>query len=273
MKIGVVGKGGTGKTSISALLAQACAQRGQRVVAIDTDSNPNLALSLGLSTADVDAAPLLPRSLVVGVGDGQAAPADLLADYGVATPAGVTLLQTMWVDEAAGGCMCGSHASVRSLLGAALEDEVDVAVVDMEAGLEHLARSGGTLAYADVLLTVMEPTRKAAVTAARTRDLAVELDIPRVYAVGNKAREGDDAFFAEACAAEGLDLAGVVPFDRDVAAADQLGGLLGPDQAAAARHAVGELVARVCSPAEERAALQRMRDRIDDRIGELERSR
>lgn len=272
MKIGVVGKGGTGKTSTSALLAQACMAQGKSVVAVDTDSNPNLALSLGLDAAAVDAAPLLPRSLAVGAGDGQMSAADLLARYGVATPAGVTLLQTMWVDEAAGGCMCGSHASVRSLLGAAIEDEVDIAVVDMEAGLEHLSRSGGTLAYADVLLTVMEPTRKAVLTAGRTRDLADELGIPRVYAVGNKAREGDESFFAEISEAYGLRLAGVVPYDADVVASDQGSGLLGADQAIGARKAIDDILAVVCSPDEERAALQRMRDRLDHRIGELQQS-
>ena len=66
MKIGVVGKGGVGKTTVSALLARAFAERGLRVVAVDTDSNPNLGLSLGLSAAATEAVPVLPRSIVVG---------------------------------------------------------------------------------------------------------------------------------------------------------------------------------------------------------------
>ncbi|HEX2275138.1 MAG TPA: AAA family ATPase, partial [Acidimicrobiales bacterium] len=63
MKLGIVGKGGVGKTTISALIAQTYAQRGKRVLAIDTDSNPNLALSLGLDAGQADEVPLLPRSL------------------------------------------------------------------------------------------------------------------------------------------------------------------------------------------------------------------
>ena len=54
---------------------------------------------------------------------------------------------------------------MRSILAAAIEEEADVTLVDMEAGLEHLSRSGGTLAYADVLLVVMEPSRKSILTA------------------------------------------------------------------------------------------------------------
>jgi len=49
LKVGVVGKGGVGKTTVSGLLARAYAEQGLRVVAIDTDSNPNLGLSLGLT--------------------------------------------------------------------------------------------------------------------------------------------------------------------------------------------------------------------------------
>ncbi len=178
MKLGVVGKGGTGKTTLSALVALvalAYVAGGRRVLAVDTDSNPNLALSLGLDETAAESAPLVPRSLVVGPGPGGLTPAQLVAEYGLPTPAGVTLLHAMRVDQAGAGCTCASHASVRSLLGAAVEDEVDLALVDMEAGLEHLSRSGATLAHADVLLMVMEPTLKSVLTAARTMALAEEL--------------------------------------------------------------------------------------------------
>ena len=82
---------------------------------------------------------------------------------------------------------------MRSILGAAIDEQADVTLVDMEAGLEHLSRSGGTLAYADVLLVVMEPSRKSILTAGRTIQLADELGLHRVYGVGNKATLPDDA--------------------------------------------------------------------------------
>ena len=103
MKVGVVGKGGTGKTTISALLAQAYARRGRRVLAIDTDSNPNLALNLGLDAAGADQVPVLPRSLATGSGPGLLTPAQLLLVYGRPTPAQVTVLQAMQVSAAGGG--------------------------------------------------------------------------------------------------------------------------------------------------------------------------
>ncbi len=103
MKLGIVGKGGVGKTTISALIAQEYAARGKRVLAIDTDSNPNLAYSLGLDAQQADDVPLLPRSLVVGGGDGAMTPADLVREYGAVTPASVTLLHAMRITQAGAG--------------------------------------------------------------------------------------------------------------------------------------------------------------------------
>jgi CO dehydrogenase maturation factor len=219
MKLGVVGKGGVGKTTLAGLLARTYADRGRRVVAIDTDSNPNLGLSLGLSLSETEAVPSLPRKLMTGDGNGDAV-ADLLDGYATATPAGPTLLSAIEVNKAAAGCNCGGHATVRNLLSAGLA-EADVTIVDMEAGLEHLSRSGGTLAYADVLLVVCEPSRKSVVTAERTATLADELGIPHVLAVGNKVRgREDEEFLRSAIAAVGLQLVAVLPHEASITAAD-----------------------------------------------------
>jgi CO dehydrogenase maturation factor len=241
VKIGIVGKGGVGKTTVTALLARSYAADGARVLAIDTDSNPNLGVSLGLSVADMEAVPVLPRAVIVGTG-GDRTPDELVRDYGRDTPAGVSLLSAIKVNEAGAGCMCGGHATVRSLLGTALEEQADVAIVDMEAGLEHLSRSGGTLAHADVLVVVMEPTRKSVLTASRTVVLAEELGIPRTVAVGNKARDDSDAeFFRVACAEYGVPLAGVLPHDAAVVAADMAGGIVDAQQGAAVLREVAAL--------------------------------
>jgi CO dehydrogenase maturation factor len=132
---------------------------------------------------------------------------------------------------------------VRSILGAAIDSEADITLVDMEAGLEHLSRSGGTLAYADVLLVVMEPSRKSILTAGRTIILAAELGIPRVYGVGNKAQLPDDVeFFTSVCGEYDVPLAGIVPADPDVAEADRRGELLLPSQGEPVRQAVVRIV-------------------------------
>jgi len=167
---------------------------------------------------------------------------------------------------------------VRSLLGAAIEEEADVTLVDMEAGLEHLSRSGGTLAYADVLLMVMEPSRKSILTAGRTIALARELGIPLVYGVGNKAVLPDDEeFFRSVCAEYAVPLAGIIPHDPDVVESDRSGRVLGPDDAVAVRRAVEDIVdfidkamAGEGEGQAEREALLRERERVDQRLAELQ---
>jgi CO dehydrogenase maturation factor len=64
MKLVVAGKGGSGKTSISGTLARVLARDGHRVLAIDADSNPNLALTLGIPADEMAEMPTLPRGLL-----------------------------------------------------------------------------------------------------------------------------------------------------------------------------------------------------------------
>ena len=264
MRIGVVGKGGVGKTTVAALLSRVLAGRGARVLAGDTDSNPNLGLSLGLSFEEVEHVPQLPRSAIAGAGGGIEADT-LVRDYGRPTPAGVTLLSALRVTEAGGGCTCGGHATVRSLLGEALEAHADVTVVDMEAGLEHLSRSGGTLAHADVLVVVMEPSRKAVLTAGRTQTLALELGIPRVVGLGNKVRDdADRVFLTEACRREGGELLAVLPHAADVTEADRNGGAL--DRVPEADEPVVPVPTDTVSP--QRKALEAERKQLKGILGD-----
>ncbi len=223
MKIGIVGKGGVGKTTTSSLLARALVDRGRRVLAVDTDSNPNLGLSLGLGHEATEALPAIPRSIVVGQ-RGDMTIAELMGDYSVSTPEGVTLMSALRVDEAGAGCTCGGHASVRSLLGQALESETDDTIVDMEAGIEHLSRSGGTLAHADVLVMIMEPSRKAIITAQRKIGLAAELGIERWVGVGNKVDSPEARTALEdLCNEHGVPLDVVIPSNSALGTADRRG--------------------------------------------------
>ncbi len=118
--------------------------------------------------------------------------------------------------------MCRVHATVRGLLGELVAGAEDVAVVDMEAGLEHLSR--GTARHADRVLAVLEPYYRSLETGARVADLARELGVKGVHAVANKVRgEEDRRALEDFCRARGLALLGAVPHDELVLTADREG--------------------------------------------------
>ncbi|MBW3534803.1 MAG: AAA family ATPase [Gemmatimonadetes bacterium] len=68
MRVAIAGKGGTGKTTISGILCRALARRGRSVLAVDADSNPNLASILGFDGGE-SGVPALSRSLLERVED------------------------------------------------------------------------------------------------------------------------------------------------------------------------------------------------------------
>jgi CO dehydrogenase maturation factor len=99
MKIAVSGKGGTGKTTIAGTLARSFARRGTRVLAIDCDSNPNLATSLGLDPAQAERLQSMPKRAF----DENRTVADLLREYAVEGPDGVQVVLAAKVEQAGAG--------------------------------------------------------------------------------------------------------------------------------------------------------------------------
>jgi CO dehydrogenase maturation factor len=95
MKLAIAGKGGSGKTSISGTMARVLGRQGRRVLAIDGDSNPNLALTLGLPLERLSEMPTLTREMLRRTESGTelAQSLDEICDsHSIEAPDGVTLL-------------------------------------------------------------------------------------------------------------------------------------------------------------------------------------
>lgn len=113
---------------------------------------------------------------------------------------------------------------MRGLIAELLSSRHQVTVVDMEAGLEHLSRAGGTLRHVEQLFIITEMDRKALETARHTYDLAQELEIPRLSLIGNKLRdETDQKDLEQFCADAGIELVAALPYDESAHQADRRG--------------------------------------------------
>ena len=225
MKLAIAGKGGTGKTTISGILAREFAASGRHVTAIDVDPNPTLWATIGVDMAKAEAAETLPddafQRVVLPTGEavlGLTVPVDeVIQKVGLSGPDGITLVVAGRVEHAARGCNCHTHAAVRAVLGAIADAPADVVMLDMEAGVEHFSRAGGTLKHADALLILVEPFYKSLVTARSVVVLSSELGIPVRYVVANKVRDDADLVaIDEFCEKHGLERIAVIPWDQNL---------------------------------------------------------
>lgn len=221
MRVAFAGKGGAGKTTITAGVARTLAGRGETVVAVDADSNPNLGVALGIepgAVADALAPSLVSRKLG---GPGLTEPVEeVVARFGLPAAHGIRMLTMGMPAHAGEGCLCSAHATVSAVLGDLGARTDIVTLVDFEASPEHLSR--GTARHADVLVLVAEPYYRSLETVRRMAALAAELPIPAVVVLANKVRSDDDRdAVVEFCQRHDLRWLGALPWSDAVTAADR----------------------------------------------------
>jgi CO dehydrogenase maturation factor len=232
MKIAVSGKGGVGKTLIAGGLASGFAARGLKTIAIDADSSPNLALTLGLSADEArEIVPVSENKELVESKTGTGYSGvyrlsftvdDIVHDYAVGTPFGVNLIVMGTVKAMESGCMCAPNAVIRAMLRHLIVERDEAVVLDLEAGVEHIGR--GTARQVDALLIVADSNLKSLETAKHIYDLASKAGMQHLYLVGNRvmnpAQEEAIKNFVER---NGLPILALIPFDSRVTEADMIG--------------------------------------------------
>lgn len=232
MKLAITGKGGVGKTTLTALIAQAYADLGKQVLAVDADPSPCLAGALGFP-AELRAklAPISEMDDLIyertGAKKGQLGGfftinprVDDIPERFSVLHRGVRLLEMGSVEIGGSGCICPEAAILKTLFTNLMFRKDEVLLLDMYAGVEHLGRA--TVDFVDAMLIVVEPTRRSLGTAAQIKKLANDIGLARLYLVGNKVRNQDESNFLE-IETPGLPVLGFLPADLKVQEADRLG--------------------------------------------------
>ena len=230
MKIAVSGKGGVGKTLLSAFLAQAFAHDGYGVIAIDADPDANLGASLGFPDSD-KIVPISHLKELIRERTGAKESAggayfklnprvdDLPDEYSL-THNGIRLLVMGEVKRGGSGCYCPENVLLGALMSHLLLRRDEMVILDMAAGIEHLSR--GTAKAVDRLIIVVEPGQASMETAHRVKKLANDNGIQELAIVGNKVRNADEEAYIRK-GVKDLDMLGVIPYDAGLVDAQMRG--------------------------------------------------
>jgi CO dehydrogenase maturation factor len=228
----VVGKGGVGKSTLTAMLARSMARLGAQVIAIDSDEQRNLGATLGIDVATMagvvplaSSADYIEEKTGARPGEGSGSmlrlnpdTSDVVERLAIGAPDGVRLLVMGGVRRAGGGCLCPENALLAAVIANMRLRRGEVVIMDTHAGVEHFGRA---LARGfDRALVVVEPTFNSVQVALETARLAKELGIETIDLVINQCRRDGDVANALSCVERlgGYEFSSIteLPFDEGV---------------------------------------------------------
>lgn len=222
--LAISGKGGTGKSTISALIIRWLAgTKGGPILAVDADSNVNLNDLLGLPLKEtIGAIREEMRAKISSLPGGMTKPQFL--EYKIQS----SLVETKDFDLIAmgrpegQGCYCYANNLLQDVLHT-LASSYKYVVIDNEAGMEHLSRR--TRHSIDYLLMVSDPSPRGIATAGRISRLLAELEarVAKRYLILNRAPRPLPPSLQEAVEAERLELLAVIPEDHGLLKMDREG--------------------------------------------------
>ncbi|MEU8151366.1 ArsA-related P-loop ATPase [Nonomuraea sp. NPDC048901] len=215
MKVAFVGKGGSGKTTMSALFARYLASQGGPVVIVDADINQHLALVLGVEDPPeplgsrlteikdllrgdnprIPSAQAMVKTTPPGRGSRLLSFKDLAtSEFAVTTPEGMRLMATgpFSEDDLGVACYHSKVGAVELLLNHLVDGAGEYVVVDMTAGSDSFA--SGLFTRFDLTFLVAEPTRQGVSVYRQYRDYAADYDVP-LAVIGNKVHSPSDVDF------------------------------------------------------------------------------
>jgi len=203
-RVVITGKGGVGKTSLTALLARLLARDAYRVLALDADPQMNLPYALGMPHAAARALVPLSRNpdyveektgTRPGAGWGlffrlNPDVADVVERFGVVAPDQVRLLVMGNTVQPAAGCLCPENTLLAAVANAVSLRRGEAILLDTQAGVEHFGRALAQGFRHAIVVT--DPTFNGVQVALHAAGLAHELGIPEIHLVVNRVRGDQD---------------------------------------------------------------------------------
>jgi len=215
--IALAGKGGTGKTTLAALIIRQLVKHGKKpVLAVDADANANLNEALGIEVEDTIA------ELVARVNNNrESLPSGMTKDQYVALKVHESLAESDNVDlmvmggPEGAGCYCFVNNLVKNFVHK-LSDNYPYMVMDNEAGLEHLSRR--TTQNIDILFVTSDASVRGIRSAGRVKRLVdnLALDVKKMYLVVTRVNEGSIDTLHDEIVKTGLELIVAIPRDDQV---------------------------------------------------------
>jgi len=217
INIAVAGKGGTGKTTISALIIRVLIEKKNgSVLALDADPNSNLNELLGVKvtkTVGQLVEEFKKNGGLISSGMYKDQMVEMNIHQSVIEGNGFDLL-IMGRGEGP-GCYCAANNLFRKYIDV-IQDNYNYVVMDNEAGMEHLSRR--TTHDIEYLLIISDPSMRGILTAARLRDLSKELNINarQIFLIINRVNGEIDRRLLNYISESKFEILGVVNEDRKI---------------------------------------------------------
>jgi len=229
LKIAIGGKGGVGKTTVTALLARClAADKNNKVIAIDADPVANLAAGLGISEDQ----PITPiAQLTELIAERTGAKPGTMGGFFALNPKvddiperfslerdGVKLLVMGTVQSGGTGCLCPESTILKALMNHLVLFRDEIVIMDMEAGIEHLGRA--TSASVDALIIVVNPGSRSRAAADKIRKLGKDIGIKNIIILGNRVKGIEDEELIRSSLPD-YEIIGFLPEQEEIVSADR----------------------------------------------------